>query len=282
MPSRPLRRRVVAVRDADADVEDAVAAREDPAVAGPQPRCQTTSSAGDARRPSPRSSRSRAARRRSACAARTCRRRSAPAARAAGEHDPGRADLVRRGAGFQPRADDARRPLRSGAAKRTGGSMRGAGVDRRAAEDRRRASCAAAPPACPARRRARRAARCSRRGSTACACAITSSSTPSRRSAACASGISPSPQTLSRGKACWSSSTTSTPARASLTRAGAARRAGADDEHVAARRHAGGGTRQGIGHRYRSKGRCEAEEYPAAPRLKDGRARRRGSSRRRA
>ena len=55
-------------------------------------------------------------------------------------------------------------------------------------------------PTCPARR----------------AAAITSSNTPSLRMAWCASGIRPSPHTLSRGKACWSASTTRIPACASV------------------------------------------------------------------
>ena len=50
---------------------------------------------------------------------------------------------------------------------------------------------------------------------TGAASAATSSCTPRRRKAAWASGIRPSPQILSRGKSCWSISSTSCPARAS-------------------------------------------------------------------
>ena len=155
--------------------------------------------------------RSRAARCRWACGARTCRRRSAPAAPRRWPAPPSGARIsCAASPALQARADDA------------------LAVDQRRVEAHRREQPRAGAPrgAAAGCRRARlRGSTASRPGTSTrpprgpmqptwlarCACAITSSSTPRRRSAAWASGIRPSPQTLSRGKSCWSTSTTSQP-----------------------------------------------------------------------
>jgi hypothetical protein len=103
----------------------------------------------------------------------------------------------------------------SGATKRTGACMRAparTAARQTMSSSSRRGSTASVPGTStrPPRDATRPAC------VTGCACAITSSSTPRRRSARCASGIRPSPQTLSRGMAWWSTTTTSRPARASV------------------------------------------------------------------
>ena len=159
--------------------------------------------------------------------------------RAGGEHDPARrAARAARVAVLQARADDAvavdaaaprSAPARASARRprpRRGSTM---------SSSARRGSTASVPgtstrpprgPMQPTWPRALRLRPSPRR------------STPSRRSARCASGIRPSPQTLSRGKACWSTSTHVEAGARQHLRAGAAGRAGADDEHVAAGRAA--------------------------------------------
>ena len=230
------------VGDADADVEQAVAAREDPAVAGRQravpddlERCRCAPTIARV------AARSRAARRRSARGARDMpAASSACGTRAGGEHAASaRGSCARAPPCCELGADDARRPRRSGATKRSGANIR-APAATAARQTIRRAPCAAAPRACRARRCARRAGRCSR------ASAARPRLRPSRRRARrgarralCGVGIRPSPQTLSRGKACWSTSThVAAGARQRRCAARAAGRAGADDEHVAARREA--------------------------------------------
>ena len=198
--------------------------------------------AGDARRHRRVAGRSRAARCRSACAARTGPRRASPAAarrsRARARARGLRASRRRAAAGRRRRGRGAP-STRSGATKRTGANMRApaATAARQTISSRRlprqHGERAGHVDAAAAR------ARCSRASSTMRASAITASRTPRRSRARCASAIRPSPQTLSRGKACWSTSTTSRPARASHCAAGAAPAGtGADDEHVAARREA--------------------------------------------
>ena len=99
-------------------------------------------------------------------------------------------------------------------------------------------------------------------------------STPSRCSAVCASGIRPSPHTLSRGNACCVDQHDVQAGARQQLRAGAAGRAGADDQHVA-RGWQGGGAHEFMQARSRARKAADCREASARRSL-SGRLERRG------
>ena len=214
--------------------------------------------------------RSRAARRRSACAARTApaaisacgtapvasttqRARISPAQRRS-RRDGCQASLPRRRcAAPRPHARELRRRAaapRSAPAR----SMRAPASHRGAAEDLVEHLARQHRQRARARRRGRRAGRCSRAWLARCATAASPRRTRrGARARAWASGISPSPQTLSRGKRVLVDQHRVEAGARQQLRAGAAGRAGADDEHVAA-----------VGERGRKRHRAASGERRAA------------------
>ena len=162
-----------------------------------------------------------------------------------------RAHLVR----LRRRLSGARRPRvrwpsSSGASKRTGACNARAGAHARRGTGCRRArvrgSTASRPGTSTRPPRGPMQATCA----PAAPAPSPRRSTPSRRSAACASGIRPSPQTLSRGKACWS---TSTECNAGARQLSARRRCRPGRRRRRARRRIGQGGRSDVSwHRERA------------------------------